>query len=66
MGTLIRFPEMRRAPRGYAPPSATAETGSVVILPVIRIERHSEDEHAMAEPERGAPAGGRRRRRRHS
>jgi len=66
MGTLIRFPEMRHAPRGYAPLSATAETGSVVILPVIRIERHSEDAEVTVEPERRAPAGGRRRRRRHS
>lgn len=63
MGILIRFPEERRslANAGGAP----SERGSaaVVILPVIRIERHGEEQPADPASAAGA-SGGRRRKRR--
>jgi hypothetical protein len=37
--------------------------GQVVILPVIRIERYGEDADGGRDPEQGATAGRRRRRR---
>jgi hypothetical protein len=61
MGTLIRFPEERRAPRsGEVVPS---ELGSIVILPVVRIERHQDDVMAKAAPASNTPPRSRRGRR---
>jgi hypothetical protein len=62
MGTVIRFPDERRV-GGYAG-SVTTPLGpaSVVILPVIRVERHEEPPGGMA-PDAGSANGGRRRRR---
>ena len=57
MGTVIQFPERGRAERGrYVGPNP--ESATVIILPVIRIERYAD------EPERSATRSQRRRRRR--
>jgi hypothetical protein len=62
MGTIIRFPgETRVARAGRA--QAQSETGTIVILPVIRIERIPDPADGI-EPPRTAP--GRKRRRRTS
>jgi hypothetical protein len=58
MGTLIRFPEARNA-RSSGPGGEGRPTATVVILPVVRIER-SVDEPS----EREAGRNQRRRRRR--
>ncbi|HWL04930.1 MAG TPA: hypothetical protein VNQ99_08345 [Xanthobacteraceae bacterium] len=63
MGTVITFPVRRRDTIREASPDAQA-SATVVILPVIRIERHdsaAEDDH-----ESPPVATGRRRRRRTS
>jgi hypothetical protein len=41
MGTLVTFPELRRS----NPAMSTAQRGSatIIILPVIRIERHDDE-----------------------
>lgn len=52
MGTVIAFPESRRyADIGGC--ALTREPASIIILPVIRIERFDE------EPDDGPPGGGR-------
>jgi hypothetical protein len=61
MGIVIDFPQRRRVAR-EAPPGA-ARSATIIILPVIRIERVGDEPHG------GVPAGdnaasGRRRRRR--
>jgi hypothetical protein len=59
MGTVIGFPEQAR---GVRPPrwrGASSESATVIILPVIRIERYSEEP-----AERSASRSQRRRRRR--
>ena len=43
MGTVIRFPVERRASRDGATALPAGESASIVILPVVRIERHSDD-----------------------
>jgi hypothetical protein len=68
MGTIIAFPAdtaTRRARDGMGAPGFSG--AKVVILPVIRIERHSDDAGGGRGPEEGAAQGashGRRRRRR--
>jgi len=57
MGTVVRFPKDPRAQRGGLR-AAGSESAAIVILPVIRIERHH------SEPMRGEPARVQRRRRR--
>jgi hypothetical protein len=61
MGTVIRFPDEKRI--GWnAGAHAPSEPGSVIILPVVRIERHAEEMPAGFAPGAGTPpAGGRRR-----
>jgi len=62
MGTIIEFPASRR-------PASTAEfaplerAGTVLILPVIRIERQTDETNGGSGPEQGAATGRRRRRR---
>ena len=63
MGTVIDFPQGRRVARETLPAAEAARSATIIILPVIRIERVGD------EPYGGVPAGanaasGRRRRRR--
>jgi hypothetical protein len=65
MGTIIEFPADAAARR---PASATDGApregmGTVLILPVIRIERDRDETNDDGGPEKGTAAGGRRRRR---
>ena len=62
MGTIIEFPAGRRlgSSGDVAPP---AEMGTVLILPVIRIERESDETTGGRGPEEGTAPGRRRRRR---
>ncbi|MBX9777879.1 MAG: hypothetical protein K2Y71_26160 [Xanthobacteraceae bacterium] len=59
MGTVVEFPELGRSTRDGRVIGMRAESATVIILPVIRIERY-DDEPA----ERGASRSQRRRRRR--
>lgn len=63
MGIVVEFPSnagsSRPAARAVLPPESM---GQVVILPVIRIERYGEETNGR-DPEQGATAGRRRRRR---
>jgi len=62
MGVVVTFPAARSAVRdGIAPQVGSA---TVIILPVVRIERHDDDPPGHAEPSSSPP--GRRRRRRAS
>jgi hypothetical protein len=62
MGTLIRFPDVKFSTSA----SVRAEPGVVVILPVVRVERHDDPTTGHSAPDAGAPGsrGGRRRARR--
>jgi len=65
MGTVVKFPDegrIVRFGRVYAP----EDSATVIILPVVRIERHDEPGAEGAEPHTHPPAenGGRRRMRR--
>jgi hypothetical protein len=62
MGTIIEFPASRRL--GSSTEFVPLETvGTVLILPVIRIERHADETSGDRRPEQGAATGRRRRRR---
>ena len=65
MGTVIEFPADAASRRlGSALDDATQKVGgTVVILPVIRIERQVEETSGDRGPEQGAAPGRRRRRR---
>jgi hypothetical protein len=58
MGTLIKLPESARGSRSVISLGNRTESATVIILPVIRIERFS------TEPSGPNPGQGRRRRRR--
>lgn len=59
MGTIITFP----AERCSAVTSAQGhDGGSVIILPVIRVERHGEAPSDTFEPSTSSPRGKRRKR----
>lgn len=60
MGTVIPFPDAWRVPSKRAI-GASAESATIMILPVVRIERH--DDEGGREPDAKASAGRRRRRR---
>jgi hypothetical protein len=64
MGTVVKFPDEGRIVR-FVTPGAN-ETATVIILPVVRIERHGELERGEAKPRKDPPAksGGSRRARR--
>lgn len=62
MGTIVKFPRDAAAGRPSPRAPVSGAMGQVVILPVIRIERH-DDESNGRDPEQGAAAGRRRRRR---
>jgi hypothetical protein len=63
MGTVVQFPEGYRPLSGGRYVDANSEPASVIILPVVRIERqpdHSSDKFSGG----GGPGPGRKRRRR--
>jgi hypothetical protein len=65
MGTIIEFPAdaASRRPASIAGDASSARMGTVVILPVVRIERDSDSTNGGRGPEEGAAPGRRRRRR---
>jgi hypothetical protein len=65
MGTIVKFPDEGRIVR-FGRVDAAEESATVIILPVVRIERHDELRAGDAEPHLPPPAenGGRRRMRR--
>jgi hypothetical protein len=65
MGNIVKFPDEGRVVR-FGRADASEESATVIILPVIRIERHDEARAPDAEPHTHPPAdnGGRRRVRR--
>jgi hypothetical protein len=62
MGEVIRFPDETGSARGGKYVDANTEPATVIILPVVRIERGPEGSEGIA-PKSGN-TGGRRRRRR--
>jgi len=64
MGTIIEFPADAAARRLGATMVAPREgMGTVLILPVVRIERHTDETNGGSGPEEGTAPGRRRRRR---
>ncbi len=65
MGTVIKFPDEGRVVR-FGRADVLDESATVIILPVIRIERYADPVAENAEPRTPPPAdnGGRRRVRR--
>ena len=64
MGTIIEFPADAASRRPASTDGAPREgMGTVLILPVIRIERDTGETSGGRGPEEGAAPGGRRRRR---
>lgn len=65
MGTIIEFPAdaASRRPGSAMDGASVAGMGTVLILPVIRIERDSDGTNDGRGPEEGAAPGRRRRRR---
>ena len=64
MGTVVEFPELGRSTRDGRVIGMRAESATVIILPVIRIERFVNEEPADEPAERTASRSQRRRRRR--
>jgi hypothetical protein len=63
MGIVVQFPEGCRPLSGGRYVDASSEPASVIILPVVRIERHPERSAGRLEDGDGAaPGRGRRRR----
>ena len=65
MGSIVKFPDEGRIVR-FGRVDAAAESATVIILPVVRIERYDAPSLESAEPHSPPPAenGGRRRLRR--
>jgi hypothetical protein len=65
MGTIVKFPDEGRLSR-FGRAEAAEESATVIILPVVRIERHDDQSAGEVEPCSPPPAenGGRRRMRR--
>jgi hypothetical protein len=64
MGTIIEFPADAASRRlGSTVDGASVGGGTVLILPVIRIERETDETSGGSGPEEGAAPGRRRRRR---
>jgi hypothetical protein len=65
MGTIVKFPDEGRIVR-FGRMDGAEESATVIILPVVRIERHDAPFAGDAEPHSPPPAekGGRRRMRR--
>ena len=62
MGEVIRFPGEAGSVRGGRYVDASSEPATVIILPVIRIDRDPDGTNGL-EPDTGNSAGRRRRRR---
>ncbi|MGD9844472.1 MAG: hypothetical protein AB7O60_05245 [Variibacter sp.] len=62
MGIVIQFPDERRAALSSVRVPIENVSSPIVILPVIRIERHTEDIDIGFEPEDGPSRGNGRRR----
>ena len=62
MGMIIDFPAMGRYPRGLRLVAGKSEPATVIILPVVRIDRYADDPNGGVSPV--ASGGGSRRRRR--
>jgi hypothetical protein len=62
MGTVIEFPEERRSAREAVPAAETTRSATIIILPVIRIERVGDEPYGDV-PAGASAASGRRRRR---
>jgi hypothetical protein len=65
VGNIIKFPDEGRIVR-FSRGDGTDESATIIILPVIRIERYADPHAGAAEPHTNPPAenGGRRRARR--
>lgn len=64
MGMVVEFPAETAQRRAGTSAAAPADRiGTVVILPVIRIERHGDDLFSGGGTEQGSPSGGGRKRR---
>jgi hypothetical protein len=63
MGTVINFQAVAPATRAPGSIAAKSESAAVIILPVIRIERHAGTPRGDLEPQPGSAARRRRRRR---
>jgi hypothetical protein len=61
MGEVIQFPDDAGTMRGGRYVDASSEPATVIILPVIRVERDPDD--TSADPTSGSSSGRRRRRR---
>ena len=61
MGEIIQFPDDAGTMRGGRYIDASSEPATVIILPVIRVERDPDD--TSADPASGSSSGRRRRRR---
>jgi hypothetical protein len=64
MGIIVQFPEGHRPLGGGRYVDANAEPANVIILPVVRIERHPNEPDGLSGGDSATP--GRRRRRRNS
>jgi hypothetical protein len=62
MGAVIPFPDAWRIP-SKRPIGASAEPATIMILPVVRIERDGSDASGGHEPDATTTSGRRRRRR---
>jgi hypothetical protein len=62
MGTIVKFPDEGRIVR-FGRVELPLESATVIILPVVRIERHDEPQVEDAEPRTRPPAHGGSRRR---
>ncbi|MEN3347374.1 MAG: hypothetical protein V7632_1009 [Bradyrhizobium sp.] len=63
MGTIVEFPADAATRRPSVMDAARERTGTVLILPVVRIERTAEETGDGRGPEQGTAPGRRRRRR---
>ncbi len=61
MGEVIQFPDDAGTMRGGRYVDASSEPATVIILPVVRVER--DPDNSSADPASGSTAGRRRRRR---
>ena len=61
MGIVIAFPA-DRCSVGSGPTDVRGDSGSVIILPVIRVERHGDNPSDGLEPSSSSPRGKRRKR----
>jgi hypothetical protein len=62
MGSVISFPAVGRTARSSRSIAGKAESATVIILPVIRIERYAEDPSGVEPQESSGPRRRRRRR----